>query len=48
VGDWNEIDAGIFRGRTCSPETFAGKLDLEADRLQADENLQKGRKGNDD
>jgi hypothetical protein len=48
VDGWNEIETGVFKGRTYPPDRFARKLRLEADRLRLLERLRDDDEDDDD
>jgi hypothetical protein len=37
VGDWKQIEAGVFDGRSFPPEQFVRQLRAEAGRLESQE-----------
>ncbi|MDY6913779.1 MAG: hypothetical protein SVT52_04920 [Planctomycetota bacterium] len=48
VENWQQIEAGVSRGRKFPPATFARKLDVKAKRLEAKEKARKNKKDDDD
>ncbi len=48
VDGWREVEAGVFKGRSFPPATFARRLDRRADQLQADQDRRKRHRDDDD